>query len=971
MATPSPAQAQRSIGQYNHRAWRLVDGAPPDIWAITQTPDGFLWLGTGAGLVRFDGITFEPVAPRRGNLPSQNITALLAAPDGALWLGFFSGEVAQLRDGTLTSYGRGFAAVEQLARDAAGTIWVARSGTAGGLFTIDRTGWHAIGPAQGFPGGTAFSVLVARDGAVWAASEHHILVKRPGARRFTTVRESRGVVRLAEAPDGRIWASGDARQLSSPPTNGLSIVPLPPGARDVMADRLLFTRDGALWETVFAGGLLQIRGLAPGDRPAFDRFSTTNGLTSPIAVPLFEDREGNLWIGTNLGLNRLRPVSAVTALTLAPDARSGFEIAATAAGTVYVASGRQLYRARAGGALAPLRLLPDTITTIEGDGEALIIGQPGRVLRLRGETIAPADVPPPDGDITAWSRDRQGTPWVTVARKGVFRLVDSRWQPVTVPGPSPTPGTLHVGSGAGGSEWLFAGHRLYRRTGNAIAAIPANAAPAVGQIALVSTGPAGVFVAGEFGIAHLAGGRFRTIDARRVPVLAGITGLVQRDDGSVWISGLKGLVSTSRAAIATATAAPPAPLDYHLFSAADGLPGVALQDQHKTTAVQDGEGRIWVANNIGIGSIDPANLTYNPLPPPVIVRDLVANGRRFVAPQRVALPAGTQNLRISYTALSLAAAEQSRFRYRLEGVDAGWIDAGTRREAFYANLQPGTWRFRVIAANNDGVWNRTGAAMVVTIAPSFYQTGWFRLLVLAALLGTVWLLYVWRVREHLARARARADAQISERERIARELHDTLLQSMQGLMLRFQAAAYATAPGSRAQELIETALERADDVLIEARDRVMALRAAPSPAPLAASLRRLAAQFAEDGLDVAVELDPDCPSLAAAQVEQLLAIIGEALSNVLRHARATRAEITMSVAGKRLAIAVRDDGVGFPDDVRQGRQRSGHFGLIGIQERAALLGGTIEVTNHPDGGAIIHLSVPITRAAGGDAAAPQ
>ncbi|RSV41161.1 hypothetical protein CA234_10180 [Sphingomonas sp. ABOLE] len=949
---PAPAQApaQRSIDQYNLRAWHLVDGAPPDIWALAQARDGFLYLGTGAGLYRFDGISFEPVVPRLGRFPSRNITALLADPDGSLWIGHFDGQVSHLQGDRVSRYGAPNAVVEQFARGSDGTIWVAMSGLEGGLFRIGRGGIVRMGPDRGMPAGRASSVVAGRDGAIWVAAETDIRVLRPGSTRFAPVARSMYRVRLAVAPDGQIWVSGSPADATGARAAGVRIAPLPPGMHPPAADRMRFTRDGALWRTLFAGGVLQTRD--PGSAaPSFTRLTTTQGLPSLVAVPLLEDHEANLWIGTNLGLFRLRPVSAATALRVNDTVLGGFELAATQDGTVYAANPHNLYRARPGEPLRWLRRFDQGIAMIEADGTDLIVSLQDRLVRLHGDSFTTVPAPAIPGPAATWGRQGD-TQWISVADVGVFQLAAGRWRPLATPDQPAS--RLYTASGTGGGTWFYGQDRLYRRDQAGLHAIPGDR---VGSIAMVSTGPAGTLVGGELGLARLDQGRLRALSDSRVPELGGITGIVQAPDGSVWINGVRGLVRTSKAAIDAAFADPHAALQHQLFTAADGLPGVAQQGAQKSTAVRGGDGRIWVADNVGIGWIDPARIVHNRLPPPVTILRLTANDRSYADPRDVALPAGTANLRIAYTALSLAESERVRFRYRLIGVDRGWIDAGTAREAYYANLGPGSWRFQVIAANNDGVWNREGATVTVTIAPHFYQTWWFRLLAIGAGAGALWLLYAWRLREQLARTRARAEAQLAERERIARELHDTLLQSMQGLMLRFQAAAYATEPGSRAQTLIDSALERADDVMMEARDRVMALRRITGPGDPQPLIDDLARCLEEEGLIVTVSREGPPLRFLPEELEQILAIVQEALANVRRHAGTLLAQVRVNSSDGRLRIEIDDQGRGIPPEIIAAGERPGHYGLKGMHERAAALGGMLEVRRGVPVGTTVRLTV--------------
>lgn len=949
---------QHPLAQYNHRAWRLVDGAPPDIWALAQAPDGFLWLGTGAGLFRFDGIVFEDMTPSISPLPSRNITALLTEADGTIWIGHFTGEISRLRGRTLKSWNEANATVEQFARGPDGTIWAAKSGARGGLFRFDGQRWHRIGRDQGVIDGSAFSVLAARDGSMWVATDHHVLVRPSGNVKFQTLANSRGTVRLAQAPDGEIWAAGDVRAYKGAP---FSIVPPPPGKRVSGADRMIFTRDGALWETAFDGGIIHVRGLSKAEHKAaqFDFFLPRDGLTSPIAVPMLEDREGNVWVGTNLGLNRLRPVSARTVLGLPPGLRGGFSLASAQDGSIYIASKERLFRARPNEDLRLERTFDQDVLFAEPEGDGLILGQRDAVLWMHGAVLERLGLPIPPAGLTSWARDEQDTIWVSVRDGGIYHLIGDRWRKAALPDIVGNPDAARVGSGAHGSHWIFAGKHLLHRQGDSIRPLSPRTAPNVGRITTLSVSKSGtVLIGGETGVAWLDGNRFHSLTSKQIPELSRISGLTQTNNGDIWANGVKGLVRIRKADLDRSVANPHSHIEVLLLNAANGLPGVAQQDDDRSTVIRGGDGRIWVANNVGVGVVDPESIIRNTLAPPVVIRQVDANGRTYESTGFVPLPAGTQNLRITYTALSLAASERVQFRYRLIGVDSDWIDAGTRREAFYAHLPPGRWRFQVVAANNDGVWNQNGASIEIAIAAAFYQTWWFRLLALSLVLAAIALFFFWRIREHSARAHALAAAQIGERERIARELHDTLLQGMQGLMLRFQAAANAIPAGSRAHELLERALERADDVILDARDRVRALRNIGDKSGLKTRIDVIAERYREDGLPVTVQWNTDDIAFPCAITEHLSAVVEEALSNVLRHAKAGSVSVTASRTDEQFALDIVDNGVGIPDGWTRQGHRPGHFGLLGMRERVDAIGGRFAITPATGGGTCVAITIP-------------
>jgi signal transduction histidine kinase len=721
---------------------------------------------------------------------------------------------------------------------------------------------------------------------------------------------------------------------------------------------MIFGHDGSLWQTNFGGGVTRIGRLSSSDgTPVIERFMPEDGLTSPVAVPVLEDREGNIWIGTNVGLNRLRPVSAVTVLRLGEGPARTFRLSPASDGIVYVASGRILYRAVPGRDIKLLQTLPDPIRFLQADGKDLVIGQGNSVLRLtKGRLVRPR-YPPALSEIASWGKDARGQIWITADNIGGFRLSPNGWVAASFADQELAGKFAFSHTVTKSGDWLYAQDHLLRRVGPVFETVSTKG-PALGHITIVSEGRAGLLVGGELGLARLRGPHFQTISTAREPALRGISGIVQTPDCDVWINGVRGLLRTSCHDLKTAFDNPGKRLRYKQFSAADGLPGVAQQNGDGSTLARGGDGRIWIANNLGVAWIDPARTIANRLPPPVQIRTLEANGQVFADVDRVELPPGTQNLRIGYTAPSLAASEKISFRYRLIGVDRDWVDAGTRRDAFYANLPAGEWQFQVIAANNDGVWNKQGDSLAISIAPQFYETTWFRLLCIVLVLATVWLLYNWRVRQHRSHARDVAEAQLGERERIARELHDTLLQGVQGLMLRFQAATNAMSPGSREHVLAERALEKADDLIIQARDRVRGLRASERSGELVSLMEELAAQYRSDGLSVAISSDDRLEPLAPELTEQVLAIVAEALANILHHAQASEVRIQVDRGHTHLKVAITDDGIGFPMEVIANSGRPGHFGIRGMAERANSFGGWLRIDNSADLGAQIIFCIP-------------
>jgi signal transduction histidine kinase len=375
--------------------------------------------------------------------------------------------------------------------------------------------------------------------------------------------------------------------------------------------------------------------------------------------------------------------------------------------------------------------------------------------------------------------------------------------------------------------------------------------------------------------------------------------------------------------------------------------------------VRGGDGRLWIATETGTLWMDPARIVRNALPPSLAITSIDADGRVHRDPTALTLSAATATIEIGFAALSFADPGRVRARYRLEGFDRDWVDAGTRRQAFYTNLPPGNYTFRVMAANNDGVWNRTGAALDFEVPPTFVQSKGFLLLCSGLVLAALWLAYRLRVAQIAARIRSRLEERIEERERIARELHDTLLQGVHGLILRFQAVADRIPCEEKSREQLEAALTTADDVVVDARNRVRELRGVEGTTDLCTIVEQLVAAAPFDPpIPVRIVVEGKPRPLNPLVVAEITRIVREALFNIARHAQASSAEIAIGFEARYLAIHTRDDGVGIPEHVLARGHKDGHFGMIGMRERAGKIGGSIVISSSPGGGAEVMLTLP-------------
>lgn len=965
LLAPIPLQAQVSppgFGGLKHVRWGPDEGAPNGVFRITQTRDGYIWLA-GDALYRFDGISFERIdwpadAARRRVEP----TGLLAGRDGTLWVGLGgNGGVAMYRGGRLVDMHLPAppASIGPMAQAPDGSIWVASGRFDTQLRRLRGGKWESIGEKLGRPEGAVMGLVIAPDSGVWIALTHQggnsgaLAYLAPGTTRFQLLPDRvSGRPRIALDPSGALWVSdGTGTRMvrdghGRAPARAIQF----PSAPNVRSATLSFDRQGGLWRTTAAIGISYIPSAA-GARATAYPFDAANGLTSDFSYESFVDREGSVWIATETGIDQFRRASATQELAIPADPVHGLALVGASDGSVYIESNDTLFRIAPGGAPRPiLKLDGSNLSMCRARAGGIWIVQNARTLHIVGEHIETAPGFPGQGTSTYCAEDGQGRLWVAIFGEPLVWRDVGGWHHAT--------GALAqqrvwdmIATPAGGIAFTgrpdfttLEGDRLTLRKG-------------FGTATMLAAGTRDIFLSDDRGLVRLRDGKLTRLDQSRFPWLIWLRSLVQTARGETWLVARTGISRVATADLDRAFQDPDAPLPRTLFNSQDGLVSAA---QHAGFAglqsTVAGDGRVWFLNRQGAGYFDPATLKQNALPPPVTIRSLTSGGRSWRDPGSLTLPPGTRALDIAYAGLSLAVPQRVHFRYRLDGVDDGWVDAGTRRVASYANLGPGSYRFHVIAANNDGVWNRSGAEIGFEIRPTFVQSWPFRLLCAAALLALLWLAYSMRMRVVASRIRLRMAERFEERERIARELHDTLLQAIQSLTLRFQLAVDDLPAKQPGRPALLQAIDTADRVIAEGRDRVLDLRSRQA-ADIEQVIRELIARqgFGPD-VEICVAINGTPRALDTLALEETGRIAGEALFNIWRHACARRVEVEIDY-GASFALRIADDGVGIDPELAA-RGRTGHYGLAGMRERARRLRGSLVIRPSADQGTELLLTVP-------------
>lgn len=976
LASVANALASGNAIEFRRKQWTIDSGAPADIWTLAQGRSGYLWLGTGNGLYRFDGVRFERFQPRAGEaFPSNDITALKMMPDGSLWIGFYYGGASIKHHDQLSHYAPGSSfptgIVYTFAQARDGTLWAA---TEGGLARFDGRQWHTVGDDWNYPAKRADWVIAAHDGTLWVTTGEKLLYLRPGATRFeaTDQKVYRGSV-IAQAPDDTLWLSDHNHGTRALP--GLDAEHPRIGPQDLKvgdeswSHRLLFDRQGNLWGTgVDNGGIYRVADYAHAEHgkplqraDMTDWVDRSNGLMTNRTVPLLEDAEGTIWAGTNMGLVSFHRNNVKVPTDVPLGNASNYAMTVDDHGTPWIVNNGVLWRIDAQAATRVRSDLHDIHTaSFDHDGNLWMLGRHD-LYRLHGDTLENMPLPAGLSTINALAIDRTGAPWLAFADHGLFRLEDDQFTPKL---PSPALKDLTPTSLAADDEgrlWLgYADNQLAEFDGNHTRLYTRADGLHVGHVTVIKPLTGEVLIGGELGMARLRDGRVQSIIIADNDVFSGISGIVKAPNGDLWLNAGKGVVRLAAQEAETAFAQPGYRPAYRLFDYDDGLPGIALQAAITPTAFTDAGHNLWFLTNQGPAWIQPDQLLGNPLPPPVEILGVIADGKPHALTDRVRLPRGTGNLQIQYTATSLAIPDRVRFRYRLEGLDAAWQDAGTRRDAFYANLRPGTYRFRVIAANDSGIWNTQGAELTFTIAPWFYQTIWFAAACALAFLVLVFMFLAWRMRRAAERVHLQLTERMDERERIARDIHDTLLQGIQGLLLRLQALVSGMPPDDRNTATLKDAITQAREMVIEGRGKIVSLRGdGPEYTELMQSLLAVGENLAslyQTAFHIRSE-GKTLPILPSA-FDEILDIVREGIRNAFLHAQANRIDVLVAYETRQLRIVVEDDGSGIdPKALRKAAAR-GHWGVIGMRERADKLGAKLELKHRIPHGTELTLMVP-------------
>ncbi|MBK1891726.1 two-component system sensor protein [Undibacterium sp. 14-3-2] len=950
------------LDEYTHKAWTATDGGPADVQAITQSRDGWLWISTQTGLYRFDGSSFVRMDNIDGTpLLSTNVLPIYAPPDGGLWVGYRFGGASFFKDGQVTHYrvSDGFppGAAMSFARAPDGKIWATSSL---GLACLEAGRWQRIGKDVGFdPHPTAVrQVLFDRVGTQWVSTEAGVYYRHQGQGMFQLASPtSVELWSLAEGPDGTIWASdgkdGNYR-LSKDPRKKIA------GAHpDLPGSGMWFDRRGGMWILRQSSVEKMPPDLIANSRM---RMGIEQGLSGNSPQTFHEDRDGNIWIGTAKGLDRFHPNRLQP---LSPDAEPTYHAAIIpgTAGDLWIGDWMNGTVHLDANARIAEKLKIHFKTAAFGNDGRVRLGTASGIWSREGKQDSLIKIPPElvrDGvDMRALAQDGNGAWWAAFLNKGIWIYQSGIWANAheRFPGLS-ADRPLVMSADALARLWIGYVH-------NQLAVIDQGKVQIYGLKDGLDLGNVQSFyhkrghywVAGEKGVARFDSGRFhmlRTADGKKI---LGVNGIVETAGGELWLHGYDGVFRIPASDVGELLQGKRDTVHYELFGAHDGISGSTSPVGPFPSMWEAENGRLWITTPSNIVHIDPANIRRSSQAPAVEIRALSVDGKQYALQKSVTLPQGTTSLHFEFAALALTNPQRASIRYKLEGVDQNWQDAQGRHEAFYTNLGPGQYRFRVIAANEDGVWNNEGAALDLVITPFFLQTMAFRLLCAVLIIAFAYAIYRWRLWQQCKVIEVRMAARQHERERVARSLHDTLLQGLHGTVLLMDAAIQDVEMSSLARQPLERAVDHLEKVLAAGRDEIVGLRSSKSDYfCLAESLEAVGKRMEQSfPAKFKLELLGQPWSVDEDVCDQFFAIGREAIVNAFRHADARMITARLHIDDETLLLTISDDGRGIDCCPDTSVARSGHWGVVNMRERATQINAELSIQGQAGSGSEVRL----------------
>jgi signal transduction histidine kinase len=966
---------ERKIYQLQHKSWTSKDGVPPSITALEQADEGYLWIGTSAGLYHFDGVTFEQYEPKIGKFPNAGIFSLKAKPGGGIWIGWQQGGISLLENGILTNYGEsegiGQGTVWGFTYDRSGRLWAAGIR---GVARLEHGHWVKMGPAEGYTAGRAAAVFTDQEGNVGVFSEKGLYLWPRGGARFnspTGTLETRQPPQ--QGPDGKLYflEKRGIRIIESLARYDKLDHPWIYESKSEDSGSMLIDSSGTLWYDYENNGIQrtkpEIEGAAKNSAGEVEGFSTKEGLSADTVGLFLEDKEKNIWVATVAGLDRFRQVDINRVQPgNSSDRFDAASITPDTDGTVWLGRRQSIsswIRVNEGGTVLDRQNVDKVQASLRNADGSVWLATKGGVDRYKsGRPIVRFVHSPemaPENSIHSLAQDNDETIWASAIGSGIFHLIGQRWvrDERLVDGGKRAPMSM-ANDGHGGMWFGYANNKIARLLDGKVTIFSTSEGLSIGRVAALYAADGQVWAAGLNGLALLRSQKFTPLkmDAQRVN---NISAMIIDSNGDFWLNSSAGVIQISSKEVRAAIANSEHIAATRVYSALDGIRGVAGLLQQKSI-VEATDSKIWFSTRDSTAWIDKRNLLIPSKAPAVLIQSVNAAGARLIEPNDIKLDPNPREVQINYTSPILGTPERTKFKYMLRGYDTTWREVGTRRTAFYSDLPPGEYFFQVLAKNDGASWSEPGKGVKIAILPAYYQTWWFQTalgIIALLILGLIYRLHIQQLEKQL---RMKMEVRQAERERIARELHDTLLQGTQAMILRVHNATERLPLGDPTRDLVNSALEFADSMLVQGRDRVLDLRAGDLFGTGAIEAIQRDGQFtaAEHSMAFEFIVEGKPRNLLPEAGHELYRIAMEAIINATRHSCGRKIIVKITYQFLALQLSVKDDGNGLPKSVIEHGKLHGHWGLPGLQERANRMRAKLCIKSLPNSGTEVQLRIP-------------